>query len=421
MMKLPEVSQMDRTVLRKLALRKREMAHDPVNLERRSAWLALDGGGAGRPMVLAEHGGVCDVCVPLPSSVCECSDPWARGLEFALRNEIYVFETLKDDHVVENEIRLNWKINVSDYGVGSVQHHATGFDGMGARSWDPALKDLDADFSRLSPRTFSVDREATEVQQAQLEAVFGDILPVVVRGAFWWTMGMTITAIDLIGLEGLMLAMYDNPDGLHRLMQFLQDDHLAFARWAEQEGLLSLNNSNDYIGSGSMGYTSDLPQPGQESGAVVRMKDLWVLLESQETVGVGPELFETFIFPYQAGIARHFGKVYYGCCEPVHTRWHVLERIPNLARVSVSPWADELFMAKALGTRYVYSRKPNPALISTGVFDEKAIRNDLRCTLEAAKGCRLELIMKDVHTLNNAPDRLPRWVAIAREVIREMS
>ena len=40
---------------------------------------------------------------------------------------------------------------------------------------------------------------------------------------------MTLTlGKDLVGLEGLMLLMYDDPDGLHRLMAFLRDDHLAF-------------------------------------------------------------------------------------------------------------------------------------------------------------------------------------------------
>ena len=59
--------------------------------------------------------------------------------------------------------------------------------------------------------------------------MFGDILPVRIRGGFWWTLGMTWTAIELIGLENLMLSMFDNPAGLHRLMAFLRDDHLAFA------------------------------------------------------------------------------------------------------------------------------------------------------------------------------------------------
>jgi len=65
----------------------------------------------------------------------------------------------------------------------------------------------------------------------------------------------------------------------------------------------------------------------------------------------------------------------------------------------------------------VYSRKPNPTLISTERFDEAAIRADIRHTLSAAKGCRVELVMKDVHTLNNEPERAARWVKIAREEI----
>jgi len=110
-----------------------------------------------------------------------------------------------------------------------------------------------------------------------------------------------------------------------------------------------------------------------------------------------------------------------GCCEPVDKRWHIIKRIPNLARVSVSPWADEEFMAQELGSDYVYCRKPNPTLISTEHFDEDAIRADLRHTLTVARNCRVELVMKDVHTLNNQPWRLPRWVEIARQVADEIA
>ena len=76
-------------------------------------------------------------------------------------------------------------------------------------------------------------------------------------------------------------------------------------------------------------------------------------------------------------------------------------------------------MAEACGRRYSYSRKPNPALISTERFDEDAIREDLRRTLRIAAGCNVEFIMKDVHTLAGHPERLARWVDLAREVIAE--
>ncbi|RMD77589.1 MAG: hypothetical protein D6820_11295 [Lentisphaerae bacterium] len=251
-----------------------------------------------------------------------------------------------------------------------------------------------------------------------LENIFNGILDVRIRGGFWWTFGLTITAIDLIGLENLMLYMFDQPDELHQLMAFLRDDHLAFAKWAEKEGLLTLNNENDYIGSGSMGYTRDLP--GSDWDGHVRTRDLWLLLESQETVGVGPAQFEEFVFSYQQALAEHFGKIYYGCCEPLHSRIHIVKKLKNLAHFSVSPWADEEIMAKACGQDLVYSRKPNPTLISTRTFDEDLIREDLKKTLCIARGKRLEIIMKDVHTLNNEPERLTRWVEIAREVTADV-
>ncbi|NQT89581.1 hypothetical protein HQ560_22620, partial [bacterium] len=398
-------------VLRRLAARQAALALDPVNCERRDAWLRHDAGAGSRPLVLTEFCGVRDADPPLPDSVLECEDRWARNIERGLRSTLYRFDGLRDDHVVEPWMHVRWQVDISDRGVAPVVHYSDADVTLGARRWDPPLKNLDADFAKLHPRTATVDREATYAEKERLESVLGDILPVRIRGGFWWTLGLTWSAIDLIGLENLMLFMYDDPEGLHRLMGFLRDDARAFAAWCEAEGLLSLNNENDGMGSGSMGYTRDLPQ--SDADPVLR-RDLWALIESQETVGVGPELFEAFIFPYQLDLAGDFGKVYYGCCEPVHSRWRILRRIPGLSRVSVSPWCDEEFMAAEIGD-CVYSRKPNPALVSTGVFDETRIRADIRHTLDVAAGHRIEIIMKDVHTLHNEPDRLARWVAIARE------
>lgn len=408
----------DRDILRRLAERKLHIAAHATNLERRAAWLALDAGRDSRVMVLAEHGGIRDRRRPCSVSDLECVGEWARGIEASIRGEALLFEQLGDDHVVEPVMNVAWRVQASNFGVAPVVHQGGDAEHMGSRSWDPPVKDLDRDFDKLRPRTFSVDRAATMEERQRLEDVFAGILPVRIRCGHYWTMGLTIQAIDLIGLEALMLAMYDNPEGLHRLMAFLRDDNLAFSRWLEEQGLYTLNNENDYIGSGSMGYTAELPRAAtRQAGSPVREQDLWVLLESQETVGVGPELFEAFVFPYHLSIAQHFGRTYYGCCEPVHNRWNIIKRLPNLARVSVSPWADQCFMAEALGRDYVFSRKPNPSLISTSVFDENAIRNDIRQTLDVARDCRVELIMKDVHTLNNEPERLARWVQLAREEI----
>ncbi|MFO7918366.1 MAG: hypothetical protein R6V13_09825, partial [Anaerolineae bacterium] len=350
-----DLPQHDIDVLRGLAATKAAIAETPVNKERREAWYRLDAGDGDRVMVLAEHGGVRDQKLPVPRDTLECEDEWARDLEHGLRETIYRFEELQDDHVVEPVVNVNWHVTEGDYGVAPVTHQGGDETRMGSYVWDAPIQDLDEDFHKLQLRTFSVDREATLAEKARLEALFEGLLTVRIRGSFYWTMGLTWSAIDLIGLEQLMLAMYDNPAGLHRLMAFLRDDHLAFADWLESEGLYSLNDENDYIGSGSMGYTHSLPQQDWTEGMPVRTQDLWVLSESQETVGVGPEQFKEFIFPYQLSIVERFGKTYYGCCEPVNNRFHIIERIPNLARVSVSPWADQAFMADALGRDIVFS------------------------------------------------------------------
>ena len=407
----------DVNVLRRLAERKVEVANDPVNLERRRLWYALDADRAERPMVLAESWVAFE---DLPASSCVCQEEWARRLERDLRFEIWQFEEVRDDHVVEPWLNVNWRVDVSDFGIASKQEYADRVSGnVSSRRWDPPIKDIDRDFEKLRPRTYSVDREYTLAWKAHLDVVFDGILQTRIRGGFYWTTGLTQAFIDLVGLEQMMMYMCTNPEGVHRLMSFLQADCLRFIDWLEKERLFSLNNENDYVGSGSMGYSRALPQPDWKEGDPVRTKDLWVLTESQETVGCSPDQCEEFALSYYRPIVQRFGRAYYGCCEPVHDRWRYVKTLPDLKRVSISPWCDQAFMAEAIGRNYVFSRKPIPTLVSTPEFNEDLIREDLRHTLTVARNCNLEIILKDVHTLCGEPERIARWVRIARDVIDE--
>jgi len=411
-----KVKEKDLQILRELAKKKLEIANSPVMQERRESWIKNNDLQQSRPMILIEP--------VLPVMELKCEEEWARGMENSFRNDIYVYEKVKDDHVIDPFIRINWNIGISDYGVEVKTERGTDEKGGNlGYHWEPAIKDIDAEFNKLKPRTFSVDREGTLKWKQHLETVFNGILPIEIRPWGWltWTMGMTQTMIHFVGLDKFMLYMYDNPEGLHRLMRFLTDGHIALSKWMEKEKLLSLNNRSEYCGSGARGFTDMLPQKDWKSGEPVRLKDIWVLLESQETVGVSPAMFEEFVAVYQRELAELFGLVYYGCCEPVHGRWDSLKKMKNLRSVSVSPWCDQEKIAEAMGKNYVFSRKPNPAMISTEHFDEDAILKDLRNTLVITKkyGCNTQLIMKDVHNLNGELDRNGRWVALARKAIEE--
>ena len=68
-------------------------------------------------------------------------------------------------------------------------------------------------------------------------------------------------------------------------------------------------------------------------------------------------------------------------------------------------------------TSWLGSWWPAPFFLAVPRVDEDAVRADIRHTLEITRGCVVELIMKDNHTLGKNPDNLVQWVCVAREEI----
>jgi hypothetical protein len=145
-------------------------------------------------------------------------------------------------------------------------------------------------------------------------------------------------------------------------------------------------------------------------------------MDSQETVGVSPELFHEFIFPYYCELAEMYGLVYWGCCEPADPIWETsLSQLPNLKAVSISRWANQNFMAEALaGRNMVFSRKPNPNLLGVDVkLNEAAWSAEIRSTLDATAGkaLNLEFVVRDVYTMHGDVGKARRAVELARQEI----
>ncbi|HTP59950.1 MAG TPA: hypothetical protein VMM82_13595, partial [Spirochaetia bacterium] len=379
--------------LRRLAARWTEHAASPVMAERRRQWRAVKDLRAEKPMILVE---TCMLSDYIGRDELVCSDPFARNVEKSLLETVRHADEMGDDIVVEPWFRVPWALEVSDYGVPIQAHHAVATDGsdvgysfnFGVQSEKDALK--------LHQRSRCVNRRESLHQKELLEDAFGDILPVRLGG--WdpfnpesgyrpWLGnlygGLTMDLFKLIGNDNLLTWVYDNPALLHRIMTVIRDDRKAHFKFMEKEGLLYANTDTWMPCPGSYGFVSDLP--GEADGGKVTLGDCWCWTDSQESAPISPAMFQEFFLPYIAEVTRPFGLTYYGCCEAVHDRFHLVRKaIANLRAVSVSGWSNLQVMGELLGAEYVYSRKPTPAYISGPNPDWELLKKDVGKTLEAA-------------------------------------
>lgn len=402
------VSAHDRKVLRHLAGRVAELAARPGEAQKRELWYRHNDLEATRPLVFCDpENGWNEI---ITRDQLQCAEGLARRWEMVLRKEIFWGETMGDDRVVEPFFTVFYVAHRSDWGMRETR---IGGQNGGSYVWDAPLKSYD-DLDQLRFPTIDVNQEATDSLVSFTEELLGDLLTVQLRGFWWWSHGLTQTCILLRGLEQMMLDICLYPEELKQLMAFLRDGTMAQLDFLEKEGLLSPNHEGTYVGSGGFGYTRELPQEGFNKDSV-RLRDMWGFCESQETTSVSPEHFAEFVFEFQRPILERFGLNSYGCCEPLDLRWDIVKQTPRLRRVSVSPWSSLEGMADRLTDQYVFSMKPNPASLATPSIDEDSIRAGLRRAFEITRNCRVEVIMKDNHTIGRNPQNVIRWCRIAKE------
>jgi hypothetical protein len=211
----------------------------------------------------------------------------------------------------------------------------------------------------------------------------------------------------------MMTDFYDYPDKVHEIMQRFNTGYINKLRYLESNGLLYNNVGNTFVGSAGLGYTNQLhPKPGQ-----IKLSDIWGLSEAQEATGISPDMYKEFIFPYHKEVSELFGLNCYACCEPADPYWESVRQLHNLRRVSVSQWANMEKMSEFLGQDYVYSYKASSSDVAIENMDEEHVRLSLRKMLERTQNNRVEIILKDLHTLGKKPHQVFRWTEIAREEI----
>lgn len=410
-----KVSKKDKIILRELANKIAEISILPVQQKRKEMWTQLNNLEKVKPMVWINEIPWHEMDVDHELKL-QTSDPFCRNIEDSFRKTIYQWKHMQGDMVIEPVIYCPLAISNSGFGI-SENSDILKMDAdttAPSRHFHPQMI-KEEDVEKIKMPVVTHNKEKTEENCQAMLNIFDGILPVEKRGApgFWfspWDELITWTGVQ----EGLM-DLIMRPAYIHKIMERLVQAYLRQLDQYEKQNLLSLNNNNARIGSGAYGYTDELP--GHDyNPAHVRTSDLWGCGTAQIFSDVSPDMHWEFALQYEIRWMKRFALNYYGCCEPLHNKMEVLKKVPNLRKISMSPWADITKAREKGGDNYVFSIKPNPAILAEDIWRPDAARAELEQRLNQAKGCNVEIIMKDISTVYYKPQRLWEWAEIASEV-----
>ncbi len=405
-----EMFQKDILILRDLAKQYLEICQSPEQAVRRNLWRRHNGLQAVLPPIYVRA----FAWQEMPDRRCVCQDNFFQGYEDFFRQMLFR-ATLADDFIFEPWVTVLADYDCTGWGIEGQRHRPE--EKEGSFKIDYPLKTLE-DIGRLRVPAHRINEEGTRIKVQRLQEAIGDIITINVdRGTAYrmWDGDLSTHLGFLRGIENAMLDMMDNPQGLHRLMRFLRDGVLAVHDQAEAAGDWNLGANENQ----AMPYTLELPVPAANQNGVSR-KNLWGFMASQEFTLVSPDLWNEFLLEYQIPILEKFGLAAYGCCEDLTRKITGLKKIKNLRRIAVSPFADVGRCAEQIGDGYVLSYRPSPADMVSYGFDEERIRKIIRRDLEACKGCRVDITLKDVETVQSDPERVKRWVRLVRNIIESV-
>ena len=176
----------DREILRRLAARVAELAQSPAMAEKRKLWSNINRLRPGRPLIF------CDPEMGWNEVITErqiqCHSRLARAWEMHLRKEIFWQEEMKDDKPIDPFFDVQYTTAPDDWGM---ETRLIRTERMGAMIWDAPIKDYYRDLPRLHSPRLEIDWETTNGCLELARDIFAGILPVRLKGIWWWSLGIT--------------------------------------------------------------------------------------------------------------------------------------------------------------------------------------------------------------------------------------
>ena len=405
----------DESILRPLAQAYAAAAAEPRNAERRALHTASNDLRMIRPVVALDE-------IPWQqmdvdgSLACRCEDRDLRGLEGWMRRELFKYKYFPADMILRPYVGVGKRVHSTGIGLGVKERtlassHATHII---SHEYEDQLED-EASLERIHLPVLTYDEASTRAEWTKLGAVIGDILPVRITGTTQCGVASWDDISRYRGVTPLLIDLIERPDYSHAIIEKITQCKEAELNQREALGLLDADGLSLHC---TPYLTEDLPRPA--NGLVTR-KNIWGRGTAQIFGSVSRAMHDAFDLEYMKRTVGTCGLVYYGCCEPLHNKIDLVEKIPNLRKIGVTPWADVNMAAEIIGGRYVVSSKPNPAAVAVPVLNEDALQRELGEILDACKRNNvrgLDITLKDISTCHNRPENIFRWERIAMEMVQ---
>jgi hypothetical protein len=408
----------DRDILRRLAEEQARIAALPVHREKAELWRRLNDLEPVRPLVWINEIPWHEMDVDGELTLL-CEDAWAREIETGLRRLLYQWRHLPGDMIVDGFIPCPLLIHSTGFGLAEDVEVARTDDAndIVSRHFHRQIIEPE-DIEKIKLPVVTCDRAGTAARYAAMCDIFSDILPVRKTGKKGTWFAPWDELIRWWGVQEAMVDLVERPEMVEAAIARLVDAYLAELDQWETLDLLTRNDDNTRIGSGGYGHTSGLPGADFNPDHV-RAHNMWGNATAQIFGSVSARMHWEFALKHELRWLERWGLTYYGCCEPLDIKMGLMRRIPNLRKISMSPWVDVGRAVRLVGSDYVFSRKPSPAVFAEDAWQPELARQQLRDFLAQARGCRIEIIMKDISTVRYQPQRLWEWAQIAMALAQE--
>ncbi|MCI5649612.1 MAG: hypothetical protein MR332_09290 [Fusicatenibacter sp.] len=352
----------------------------------------------------------------------QCEDPEFRQVEEYLRQTLFQHKYFPGDMLVKPYFSVVKTVHHTGIGVDVKETTLSGDDknSVVSHKYENQFHSIE-EVEMLQNDVVTYDREDSLRRLDKISEAIADILPVKLTGEeTGYGIGHKAwdTIATFMSVDDLLYNLIDEPELMHALVRRLTDIFIDMIRQYEEQNLL--NPDSTYVHC-SAAASRDL-QKNPIDYEHVKASNVWGRGLAQILATVSPAMHDEFEIQYAIEALRPFGMVYYGCCEPLDQKIDILRQIPNLRKISITPWADIRVAAEAIGKDYVISAKPNPANLLYAASDPDVIRKELRSLLHACRENQTpcELLLKDISTVKYNLQNLVVWNQIAREEIESL-